>query len=68
MVEQPFVQIAAKVSKEPIVLKIPIFDLMDDIFRRAGRLASSGDGFGQIGLLTLTCQLNAPHERPHLTT
>jgi hypothetical protein len=58
---------AAKVRKPPILLKNSVFGEIGEIFARTAQLAFSGEGFGQIGFLSLMCQLTAPHGRSHLT-
>ena len=59
-----FVRSAAKVTREPILLKNSIFG---KIFPRTAQLTFRGEGFGQIGLLPLICQLTAPQGRSNLT-
>jgi len=51
----------------PILLKNSVFGEIGEIFARTAQLAFSGEGFGQIGFLSLMCQLTAPHGRSHLT-
>jgi hypothetical protein len=52
---------------QEILLENSVFGKIGEIFARTAQLTFRGEGFGQIGLLPLLCQLTAPQGRSNLT-